>query len=487
MKQTSVKVNFIYNVLYELLAIAVPLVTTPYLARVLGPDGLGEYSYAYAIAYYFVLFMQLGIKNYGTREIAKYQHKIEERSRIFWDLVTVQGIFSVLAVIIYGWYSFALSSNRIMSLLLLPYILSGALDITWCFSGMEDFKTIIGRSTLIKILTTIAIFLWVKSPEDITKYACIMTFGMFFSQLLLWPFLSKYIKCTPIRIKMLFKHLKPLSILFIPLLAVSIYKMMDKIMLGYMTDMTQVGFYESSERVLVIPLALITSLGTVMLPHMANLYATDNTKRATEIFEKSIYFAMFLSTSIGFGIMSVAKTFVPWFYGEDFSTCITLFQILLPSSMFLAFANVIRTQYLVPRERDKEFVISLIAGAVVNVFVNWCLIPTMKASGAAIGTLCAEITVCVLQAAMAWRAVPIYRYMIGSIPFVMVGISMYMIIVRLNFSSMPILVNLILQCALGTILYCMLLCGFYMYWGKSYKKMMLDIINTLLKRVKLAK
>ncbi|MBR2081510.1 MAG: flippase [Elusimicrobiaceae bacterium] len=467
MKQASVKVNFIYNVLYELLSIVVPLATTPYLARVLGPDGLGEYSYAYAIAYYFVLFMQLGIKNYGTREIAKYQHKIEERSRIFWELVTVQGIFSVLAVIIYGWYSLALSSNRMMSLLLLPYIFSGALDITWCFSGMEDFKTIIGRSTLVKILTTIAIFLWVKSSEDITKYACVMSFGMFFSQLLLWPFLSKYIKCTPIRIKMLFKHLKPLFILFIPLLAVSIYKMMDKIMLGYMTDMTQVGFYESSERVLVIPLALITSLGTVMLPHMANLYATDDTKRVTEVFEKSIYFAMFLATSMGFGLMAVSKTFVPWFYGPDFTICITLFHILLPSSMFLAFANVIRTQHLIPLERDKEYVSSIIAGAIVNVLFNLLLIPSLGAIGAAIGTLCAEITVCVLQVVMAWREKSLGKYITWSLPFILSGMVMYLLISNVQFNKLPILVNLALQCGMGAGIYSVFCVCTLVMFGKN--------------------
>lgn len=453
MKLSNIHFNFIYNTLYEILVISVPLITTPYLARVLGPQGLGEYSYAYAIACYFVLFFQLGIKNYGTREIAKYQHNPIDLSRTFWELVTVQFFFSVIGILLYLFYTFSLSSNRLMSFLILPYILSGALDITWCFSGMEDFKTIIGRSTLIKVLTTIAIFLWVKSSEDVNKYACIMTFGMFFSQLLLWPFLCKYIKWTPVRLSVLLKHIKPLIILFIPLLAISVYKMLGKIMLGYMTDMTQVGFYESSERVLVIPLALIMSLGTVMLPRMANLYSTSNAQRAKIIFEKSIYFAMFLSTSIGFGMMAVSKTFVPWFYGTNFMICITLFKILLPSSIFLAFANVIRTQYLIPKERDRVYVSSVIAGAIVNITINFCLIPSMGAVGAAIGTLCAEMTVCVMQSGMVYKEIPIKQCIVRGIPFILAGLIMYCVVLPMHFVFLPTILDISLQIIFGTLCY----------------------------------
>ncbi len=465
---SSAKKNFIYNSLYELLVIAVPLVTTPYLARVLGPTQLGKYAYAYAIAYYFVMFMQLGMRNYGTRTIAKSRQDKSTLSRTFWELFSLQTVCALLAILAYMGYALYVSSNQLMALIMLPYLFSGALDITWCFSGLENFKIIVGRSTVIKVLTTACIFLFVKTSADVTKYALIMTGGMLLNQALLWPFLRRYITWAHVQPRALLKHLKPTLILFIPVVAVSIYKIMDKIMLGYMSNLTELGFYDSSEKVLTIPLALITSLGVVMLPHMSNLYATNNSQRTTAIFEKSIYFAMFLATSMGFGLMAVAKTFVPWFYGPEFNTCITLFQILLPSCMFLAFANVIRTQYLIPREKDRDYVISIIAGAVVNVVINWWLIPSMGAVGATIGTLCAEIAVCVIQAAVAYRGIPIKHCLLGSLPFVLAGVVMYVCILPLEFMNMPTLLNLFIQICIGTVYYCGLAGVLGLFLHKKY-------------------
>ena len=467
MYKPSIKLNFMYNALYELLVISIPLITTPYLSRVLGPQGLGNFTYAYAIACYFIMFMQLGIKNYGTRTIAKFRHDKVLLSKSFWELFILQSTCATISIIAYLWYLFFSASNQLMSIIMLPYIVSGALDITWCFNGLENFKIIVGRSTIVKVVTTICIFLFVKTAQSVPVYAMIMAIGMLANQILLWPFLRRYITWVHIQPNCLLKHIKPLIILFIPTLAVSIYKVMDKIMLGYMTNMTQVGFYESSERVLVIPLAFITSLGTVMLPHMSNLYATNNNQRAMVIFEKSIYFAMFLATSMGFGLMAVSKTFVPWFYGPDFTICITLFHILLPSSMFLAFANVIRTQHLIPLERDKEFVSSIIAGAIVNVLFNLLLIPSLGAIGAAIGTLCAEITVCVLQVVMAWREKSLGKYVIGSLPFILSGMVMYFLVSNVQFNKLPILFNLALQCGMGAGIYIVFLVCTLVMFGKN--------------------
>ena len=350
-------------------------------------------------------------------------------------------------------YVFTFARQWTMAVVMLPYILSGALDITWFFGGLEDFKVIVGRSTVVKLLTTVGIFLFVKKSSDTLIYAGVMTGGLLLSQVCLWPFLYQRVEQVKTNWDHVVKHLKPSALLFVPIIAVSFYKMMDKIMLGYMTDMAQVGFYESSERIIQIPMALVLSLGTVMLPHMAHLYAHNRAEQARSTFEKSIYLAMFLSTSMCFGIMAVAKTFVPWFYGPDFMICVTLFQILLPSCMFLAFANVIRTQYLIPNEKDIDYTLSVISGAVVNVLINWLLIPYWGAVGAAIGTLCAEITVCVVQVMACRRALAILRYAFNSLPFILAGIIMYLEVLRINFPALPTFVNLSLQCVWGCVIY----------------------------------
>jgi O-antigen/teichoic acid export membrane protein len=177
-----------------------------------------------------------------------------------------------------------------------------------------------------------------------------------------------------------------------------------------------------------VPLALITALGTVMLPRMSNMLSKDeNKKEVDEIFEKSISFAMFISTSICIGIMTVADIFVPFFYGNGFEKCVPLFYILLPSCIFLAFANVIRTQYLLPRKKDVLFVSSLFFGAAINVTLNLLLIPRLASVGAAIGTLAAEIVVCIVQSAYVFKEANIGRNIVNSIPFVISGIAMFVL------------------------------------------------------------
>ena len=344
-----------------------------------------------------------------------------------------------------------------MLITMIPYIISGALDINWFFFGMEEFKITVIRNTIIKIITTISIFFFVKNSSDIITYAYIMTLGMLFTQIVMWPFLKGRINCVRVSRQDVIKHIKPNLILFIPVVAISLYKMMDKIMLGVLANKAEVGYYDSSEKIIQIPMALITSLGTVMLPRMSNLFANSNADIAEKMFSKSINLALFLSTSIGFGIMAIGKTFVPWFYGDGFMKCITLFNILLPSCIFLSFANVIRTQYLIPNEKDREFIISVIMGAGINLIINALLIPKFGSIGAAIGTLIAEATVCIVQVVFVYRELPMKKYIFYSFKYVLSGFIMFIIVYNIEFISLPPLINILLQVFTGVITYLVIL------------------------------
>lgn len=454
---TSIKKNFAYNTFYQILAILIPLITTPYLTRTLGATGIGEYSYAYSIAYYFVMIIQLGLNNYGNREIAKNRDNIEKKSITFWSIYLMQFICSLFAISIYCLYIILYTKNKIMLITMIPYIISGALDINWFFFGMEEFKITVIRNTIIKIITTISIFFFVKNSSDIITYAYIMTLGMLFTQIVMWPFLKGRINCVRVSRQDVIKHIKPNLILFIPVVAISLYKMMDKIMLGVLANKAEVGYYDSSEKIIQIPMALITSLGTVMLPRMSNLFANSNADIAEKMFSKSINLALFLSTSIGFGIMAIGKTFVPWFYGDGFMKCITLFNILLPSCIFLSFANVIRTQYLIPNEKDREFIISVIMGAGINLIINALLIPKFGSIGAAIGTLIAEATVCIVQVVFVYRELPMKKYIFYSFKYVLSGFIMFIIVYNIEFISLPPLINILLQVFTGVITYLVIL------------------------------
>ena len=395
----SLKKNLIYNLLYQLFIFVVPLITTPYLARVLGKEMIGIYSYHYSVAYYFVLFGMLGLNNYGNREIAKIRDDNEKRNETFCSIYGLQIITGILFLVIFIIYNVIFNLNDIMSWIMVIYVLSVVFDINWFFWGLEEFKITVIRNILIKFLSVVLILLLVKEKSDIYLYGVIMTSSMLLSVLVLWPYLKgriSFYKPTWNDIK---KHIKPNLILFIPVIAVSIYKVMDKVMLGNLASFQEVGLYDYAEKIIAIPIACVNALGTVMLPRMSNLAGKNMNDKETIIIEKSLLVGLFLSSSMAFGLMAIADVFVPFFYGAGYEKCVTLFYILLPSCLFLAVANVIRTQYLIPHCKDKTFVVSIVLGALVNFIINIALIPHLQSIGAAIGTLIAEMTVCIYQLA----------------------------------------------------------------------------------------
>lgn len=448
----SIKKNFIYNSLYQILLIIIPLITAPYLSRNLGADGIGIFAYYYSIANYFVLFIMLGVNNYGNREIARAGQEKEELAHTFWSIYALQFSLGCLCSVLYIFYGLFISSDSQYALIMALYVLSGALDINWCFFGMEKFKFITLRNIFIKLTTTVMILLLVKNKEDVGMYCLITAGGALVSQIAVWPYLLKNIGIYKPKIKEVLVHVKPNLYLFLTVLAVSIYKIMDKIMLGTMTNTTQVGFYESSEKVIAIPTALITSLGTVMLPRMTSM-VKNNDDQSSETIRKSLILAMLMSSSMSFGIMGIAKTFVPFFYGEGYDACVDLFVILLPSCLFLSFANVIRTQYLLPHNMDKNYIISAFLGAGINFTINIILIPKLGAKGAAIGTLCAEALVCSYQCFSVRKYLRIKKYIIDSVPIIISGITMFLLLFNLNLNFKSKLLELAFLIVLGIVVY----------------------------------
>lgn len=453
---SSIKKNFMYNSIYQIMIMFIPLITTPYISRVLGASGVGSYSYAYSIANYYVLFIMLGLNNYGNRSIAKVRDNKIELEKTFWSIYSMQFVLGVIFNIIYLLYCFTFSSNFNVSLAVSFYVISACFDVNWFFFGLEKFKLTVIRNTIIKILTTICIFIFVKESTDILIYCLIMTIGLLISQLALWPYILRNINFYKPTIKEITVHIKPNLFLFLTVIAVSLFKIMDKVMLGIMTTTTEVGYYESAEKIIAIPTALITSLGTVMLPRMTNMISNNSTQDKKLIYW-SMLFAMFISSSMCFGIMGVSKEFVPLFYGDGFEKCIDLFIILLPTCIFMAYANVIRTQYLLPHQMDKDYVISAFLGAGVNLTVNWILIPIHGCIGAAIGTFFAEAIVCLYQAYAVRKYLPIKKYFYKSLCFILAGIIMFLVIFNIDIGNISIFIKLFIKILIGVVLYFVIL------------------------------
>ena len=454
----SAKMNFIYNVFYEILVIILPLITAPYISRVIGANGLGIYSYTHSIVYYFSLLTLLGVKNYGNRAIAKVRDDKEKLSKTFWSIYYFQIVMGFIMLGIYLTYVIIFDKNyTTISLIQSLFIISAILDINWLFFGLEEFKITVTRNSIIKILTLIMIFLFIKCSQDLWKYTLIMASMTMLSQLVLWSFLKKQVKICKVSFREITRHIKPNIILFIPIIAISIYKTMDKIMLGAMTTVDEVGFYENAEKTINIPLTIRTALGTVMLPKISNLVAKGEKEKIEKYISKSIKFVMFLSFAMCAGLISIGYDFSTLFFGEEFQKTGELTILLAFTLPFISFANVLRTQYLIPNERDKDYIISVIIGAVINLIFNLIFIPNFLSCGACIGTIAAEFVVMFYQMYILRKNLPIRNYLWNLIPFGIKAIIMFIIVYSINFIYInSVFMKIIIQIFVGIIVYCIL-------------------------------
>ena len=457
-KIAKMKKNFIYNIIYQILILILPLITVPYVSRIIGANGIGVYSYTYSIAYYFMLSAMLGLNNYGNRSIAKVRDDKEKLSKEFCSIYFFQIITSSIMIIIYFLYVvFFNNQYKQIALIQIIYVISAMFDINWFFFGIEKFKLTITRNTIVKILSLILIFSFVKTEKDVWKYTIILAGSTLLSNMFLFSCLRKYIKLVRINKNDVVKHLKPNLILFLPVIAVSIYKIMDKIMLGAMTTVTEVGYYENAEKITQVPIAIITAMGTVMMPRVTNMISNNQENLAKRIMDKTMPFIMFMTFPMVFGIITISKDFSLIFFGSEFEKSGYLIQLLSITIIFLAWGNVIRTQYLIPKERDKEYVISAFIGAIVNFILNCIFIPKYASIGACIGTIAAEFFVMFYQSWTIKNELPLKKYINTSLRFLLKSILMFIIIIIIGkFVHDNRLKRLIFQVSVGVVIYVIL-------------------------------
>ena len=285
---------------------------------------------------------------------------------------------TAVTIVAYFLFIFFIDNNHfIVSLCQSVQLFSVLFDITWFFTGIQKFKITVIRNVVIKVLTVFAIFALVKETDDVFKYVLIITVGNLVSQLVIWTQLKRYVTFERISIRSIARHVKPMIILFIPVIAMSLYKYMDKIMLGQLSSLNQLGFYENSEKIMTIPMGVITSLGLVMLPKMANMIANGESEQGKKLISNTMRFIMMMSSCLTFGLIGISPVFAPVFFGEEFRICGDLISYIAVTIFFMAWANTIRSQYLIPNQKDKEFIVSVFAGAAVNLVVNFLLIPRM--------------------------------------------------------------------------------------------------------------
>jgi len=438
MKKNSVAKNYIYNLTYQILVLILPLITTPYISRVLGAEGTGIYSYTISITTYFILFGTLGISMYAQREIAYVQDKVKERSKIFWEIIVVRFITLSLSMILF-YLTYARNGEYSMYYrILLLEILANCFDISPFFQGMEEFKKIIVRNLIVKMVSIISVFLFIKTENDTNIYLLIYALSTFLGNISLWFYLPKYVHKVPFKELQLLKHIRPTIVLFVPQVATQIYTVLDKTMIGNMVaDKAEVGYYEQSQKIVKMLLTIVTSLGTVMLPRIANKFANGKKEEIKENIYQSFEFVYFLAIPLTCGVISVAPIFIPLFLGQAFEKSSILTSIISPIILIIGLSNVIGTQYLLPTKKQKQFTISVVAGAFCNLILNGMLIPRLLSIGAAIATLLAESVVTLVQFYMIRNEFSIIKILKKSKDYWLAGIGMLI----LNFLCQKLLLT----------------------------------------------
>lgn len=392
----SIKKNLSYSILLNLSSVLFPLITAPYVARVLEPDGVGLVNFSGTYAGYFALMAMLGIPTYGVREVSKLRDNKEKLSLLVSQLMSIAVIMTILVSFIYI-LSIAfvgqLSENFLVFFICGFGLYLAPLNVNWLFEGMEEFGFITFRSLVIRLLSIFFLFLFVKGKDDLIMMVSLNVLcGLIINA---W----NYVKMKNMGIRPRFvvsglvPHLKPMSYLFGSVIAVSVYTVLDTVMLGFICEYSEVGYYNNAAHIAKTITSVVTSLSIVAVPRISFYFDKQDYAKISELINKSFSFVSFISFPIVIGIICISSTFIPLFYGDKFYGAIIPLQIMSLVIVFIGYNNLVGMQILVGMRLDKYFLCSIISGAAINFMLNLLLIPYWGAIGASVASVIAEISV----------------------------------------------------------------------------------------------
>lgn len=442
---------------YQVIILVIPLIISPYLTNTLGADAIGVYTYAYTIAYMFFIVGRLGVVEYGTREIASCQGDDEKLAGKLWTIFFTHGIFSILSVIAYAVFVlFFCPSNQTVFWTQILFVFSTFLDFTWVYFGVNKFKSLIMRNVFVKVLELVLIFIFVKNEHHLILYSIIMSLSYLMGNVVVLPYICKTYKFKLPSRKEILHTMKPLLVLSVSIIALNVYQTIDKVLLGVLTNETNVGFYEYSEKLVKVPVHIINSISTVMLPTMTYLITHNEIKKAREKFESTLILLSFLSFAFIFGMASVSDIFIPLYYNSAFIVCARYLAFLTPLIFLLTFNNTLRAQFLLPYHRDKEYVISLLISTIVNLVLSLILIPIFGVVGAIVGTIAGESVATVFEVIIVRKYISIAKAFKSIVPFLVTGIAMYLILWVIKPFLKVSWINLFILVIIGGTAYCLL-------------------------------
>lgn len=399
-KEKSLKKNFCMNAILTMSQFIFPLITFPYVSRILLVEGTGKVSFATSIISYFAMFAQLGIPTYGIRACAQVRNDKKKLSKTAQEIFIINIIMSILAYIVFfiALYNVPrLKDEKTLLIIVSATIFFNAIGMEWLYKALEQYTYITIRSVIFKFIALIAMFLLIHQQSDYIIYGAISIFASSASNIFNFFNVHKYISLRPVGEYNFKQHLKAVSVFFALSCAATIYVNLDTVMLGFMKTNVDVGYYNAAVKIKTILVSIVTSLGTVLLPR-ASYYVEHGLKEDFyRITKKAINFVFLVATPLMLYFMFFAKEGIFFLSGNTYGGAIVPMQIIMPTLFFIGLTNIMGMQILVPLGKENIVLYSEIVGAVVDLAINYILIPKYASAGAAIGTLVAEIAVWIVQ------------------------------------------------------------------------------------------
>ena len=397
-KQPDIGRNFIYRMIYEIMLYAIPVVMVPYVSRILGAGGVGDYSFSYSVVSYFMMLGALGTVSYGTREVARVRDRKDELTRIFWGIEILSMMTCLISLGAWGAVILLSGIHRPFFIALTPFILGTMFDISWFYTGMERIGTMVLANGAVRIAGVISVFLFVRTGDDAVTYCLICSLTVLGANLLLWLPLPGYLSGFLLPVRDLGHHFRETLVYFVPTIALSVYLVLDKTLIGLITrDSYENGCYEQASLITNIAKALSFSVyGSVISARLSYLFASEKYEEIRARISGALDFIMFMVWGMVFGLLGICRSFVPVFLGPGYGPAETLVYMMLPLIPIVAVSNILGSMYYTPAGKRARSAVFIVAGAAANLVLNICLIPRWGAKGAVAASVAAELLITIL-------------------------------------------------------------------------------------------
>ena len=449
--------NFIFNSCSQLLSIIVPLITAPYLSRVLGPENIGIESYINAISQLFYTIGMLGLTNYATREIAYVRDSKKERSKVFWEMMLARVIVfggSLAVFLIVGYHN----QYRSFFIIQIVWLIAMFFDVSWFFIGMEMFGCTVLRNFIVRILTLVSIFVFIKDQDDFVLYFILCAVFQLIGTISIFPQVAPHIEKVKFSELKVARHFIPSIKVFLPQFASVLYLQVDKVMIeAICNDTKQIAYYSQAEKLIKAPIALITAVSSVMMPRIANEFSKNNIEKIQSYLDVTLRGLMLMAWPVAFGMAAIAEKMIPWYLGDAFEPTIYAMMLLAPIIVAIAASSLSANQYFLATNQTRIMTISYTTSAVLNLAINALMIPNYGFIGAAIGTIVAEYTVFIMQYYVMNKQIRIMPTMIRSLKYGFYSALMFVIVYFIGKYCSATVWTTLLQAVVGIGVYVILL------------------------------